>query len=188
MHGILYLWSYTLSALSAWLFSWQPTYLQSEFGRIICSYVHARYTIQLKLLRRRGTVSGRLMINCCFAMMALYAQGICNGLVAASYNAVGCVVIAVLGQWMFLVLLFALAAHVLWVYLKLVRIFSAEPLYYSVKAIVVTWGTWEWFRSRATYCRYNTLLSVPHAVVPLLLTVISVAPNYRLYHRIHFFT
>lgn len=75
--------------------------------------------------------------------MMLYVERVCNTLVAASYNAVGCVVIAVLNQWIFLAMLFALAAHVLWVYLKLVRLFSAEPLYYSVKAIAVTWGMWE---------------------------------------------
>jgi len=118
--------------------------------------------------------------------MMLYVERVCNTLVVASYNAVGCVVIAVLNQWIFLTMLFALAAHVLWVYLKLVRIFSAKPLYYSVKAIVVTWGTWEWFRSSIVVTML--CLSVPHAVVPLFLTVISVAPNYRQYHRIHFFT
>ena len=88
-------------------------------------------------------MSGQLTINYYFALMLLYIERVSNTLVAASYNAVGCIVIAVLNQWIFLVMLFALAAHVLWVYLKLVRIFSVEPLHYSVKAIMVTWGMWE---------------------------------------------
>ena len=135
------------------------------------------------------------MINFCSAMIALYAQAICNGFVAASYSDVGCVVIAVLGQWIFLAMLIALAAQVWWTYLKLVKIFAAEPQHYSVKAIVVTWGMWKWLMIRARATRtvialllLNTLFSIPHAVVPLLWTVVSVAPNHQQYRRTHILT
>ena len=125
-------------------------------------------------------------------MIALYAQAICNSFVAASYSDVGCVVIAVLGQWIFLAMLIALAAQVWWTYLKLVKIFAAEPQHYSVKAIVVTWGMWKWLmiRTRATrtVIALLSLNTIPHAVVPLLWTVVSVAPNHRQYRRIHFLT
>ena len=63
--------------------------------------------------RRRCTVSGQLTINYYIALMMLYIERVCNTLVAASYNAVGCVVIAVLNQWIFLTMLFALPVHVL---------------------------------------------------------------------------
>ena len=85
-------------------------------------------------------MSGQLTINYCVALALQYILAICNKIIAINCWTSACTIVAVLGQWVLLAMLFALAAQCLWLYLRLVRVFSEAPLHYSVKAIVVSWG------------------------------------------------
>ena len=79
------------------------------------------------------------MINLCLALLLLYIQSSCNKFISASGSVEGCIVIAVLGHWFILSMLISLAAYSLWIYLKIVRLFSEEPQYYKHKAFAATW-------------------------------------------------
>ena len=90
---------------------------------------------------RRSTVSGRLIVNLCTALSLLYFSGVSNSAVIPhSHVHVYCKVTAILGHWILLALFHALAVQALWLYLKLGRPLAQEPCYYSVKAILTTWG------------------------------------------------
>lgn len=80
------------------------------------------------------------MINFCLSLLLLYAEATCNKFISASGSALGCVVIGVIGHWMFLAMLAGLATYSLWIYLKLAWVFTEEPHHYIAKAAVVTWG------------------------------------------------
>ena len=82
------------------------------------------------------------MINFCLSLAALYIESFTNKYIAASGNASACVVIGVVGHWMFLTMLTGLAAYSLWIYMKVVWVLAEEPRHYALKAIVVTWGEW----------------------------------------------
>ena len=94
-------------------------------------------------------MSGKLMINYCVALALQYILAICNKIIAINYWTIACTIVAAVGQWVLLAMFFALAAQCLWLYLRLVRVFSEKPLHYSVKAIVMTWGMCVlWSRTR----------------------------------------
>ena len=85
-------------------------------------------------------MSGRLMVNFCSSLMMLYIQSTCNTYISASDSVIGCVVVGVLGHWLFLAMLTSLAVYAVWLYVKLVQIFSKELPHYVIKAVLVTWG------------------------------------------------
>ena len=74
--------------------------------------------------------------------MALYTESIVNKYIAASGNAVACVVIGVISHWVTLAMLTGLAVYSLWIYIKIVWVFAEEPRHYNLTAIVVTWSEW----------------------------------------------
>lgn len=80
------------------------------------------------------------MINFCLSLLLLYVESTINKFISASGNVWGCVVIGVVGHWIFLAMLCGLATYCLWIHLKLVWIFTEEPKHYTVKAAVITWG------------------------------------------------
>ena len=80
------------------------------------------------------------MINFCLSLLLLYVESSCNKFIVASGSINGCLVVAVLGHWFFLSMLISLAAYALWIYLKIVRLFSEEPRHYKCKAFFTTWG------------------------------------------------
>ena len=85
-------------------------------------------------------MSGKLLLNFSLALLLLYMESTCNKYISASGNATACVVIGVVGHWVFLAMLTALAACSFWIYMKVVHVFVEEPQHYTLKATVVTWG------------------------------------------------
>ena len=82
------------------------------------------------------------MINFSLSLLSLYVESAANKFISASGNDTACVVIGVVGHWIFLTMVTGLAAYALWIYIKVVWVFAEEPRRYALKATIVTWGEW----------------------------------------------
>ena len=93
------------------------------------------YSLTRKL---RNTIHGKLLLNLCFVLLAVYITLILADLLP-DYR-IPCAIVAALLHYLVLVMGLAMVAQAIILYLKLVKVFGREPSHYPFKTAIISWS------------------------------------------------
>ena len=129
--------------------------------------------------KQRRSEASHLLINLCFALLGLYvtfmfaAQG-------TRFGILFCGIIGVLLHYFFLVVLLAMSAEAIDLFVKLVIVLGPKIRNYTTKATITAWSEFIYVLCSLTYS-----LIVLALVLPLFIVPFTFAPHYSFYINDH---